>query len=101
MVVRGNLGDRVELRRKRRQPLRYTASILIDERGSTRSCSIFDISHTGARLLIDDEGELPDKFILLLNRNGEARRICRLVWRDGKSVGVAFQRLSDEDRRGI
>lgn len=49
-----------------------------------------DVSDSGARLIVDEEGELPDKFILLLNKSGEARRVCRLVWRDGKTLGVEF-----------
>jgi hypothetical protein len=89
MVDLGSFRDRVELRRKRRRELRYLAHILIDEHG-VRSCAISDISDSGARLIVDEEGELPDKFILLLNKSGGARRVCRLVWRDGKTVGVEF-----------
>lgn len=90
---------RAELRRKRRQPFRYSANILIDQNSNTRSCSISDISDSGARLLIDDEGDLPDQFSLLLNTSGQVRRVCRVVWRDGKALGVKFLRSPDQDQR--
>jgi hypothetical protein len=90
VVVVGKFRDQAELRRRRRQPLRYRASVLVDQNGTTRPCSISDISESGARLLVELDGELPEKFILLLNANGDVRRICRLVWRDGNVLGVSF-----------
>jgi hypothetical protein len=79
--------------------MRYLANILIDQHGSTRPCSILDISDSGARLSIDEEVELPDQFILLLNNSGDARRVCRLVWRDGKTSGVRFLRSPEQNRK--
>ena len=49
-----------------------------------------DVSHTGARLVLEDDDELPDSFLLLLTRNGGTRRQCRVSWRAGMTVGVAF-----------
>jgi hypothetical protein len=49
-----------------------------------------DVSHTGARLVLEDDDELPDSFLLLLTRNGGTRRQCRVIWRAGMTVGVAF-----------
>ena len=40
--------------------------------------------------MLQAECELPERFILLLTPSGEARRHCRLVWRNGLSAGVAF-----------
>ncbi len=45
---------------------------------------------TGARIVLETECELPERFILLLTRSGEARRHCRLVWRNGLAAGVEF-----------
>jgi hypothetical protein len=100
-MIGGTVGiqDQAELRRKRRQPLRYLADIVIDQRGSTCSCSILDISDSGARLSIDEEVELPDRFILLLNKSGDARRVCHLVWREGKNLGVRFVRSPEQNRK--
>ena len=54
------------------------------------SCAIADISESGARLALEHDGELPDTFVLLLTASGGPRRHCRVVWRDGLTVGVKF-----------
>lgn len=51
---------------------------------------IYDISDTGARLTVADEQQIPDNFILLLSRDGGARRICKTAWRSGFNVGIKF-----------
>jgi hypothetical protein len=90
MVVVGNFRNQAELRRKPRRNFHYNASVLLDGTSPPRPCAIADISETGARIMLERECELPERFILLLTRSGEARRHCRLVWRDGLSAGVEF-----------
>jgi hypothetical protein len=90
MVVVGNFRNRAELRRKPRRQFHYNASVLLDATSSPRPCAISDISETGARIVLEAECELPERFILLLTRSGEARRHCRLVWRNGLAAGVEF-----------
>lgn len=88
-VITGNYRNRAELRKKPRRQFHYTAKIIADG-AKPRPCTISDISHTGARLMLENDDPLPDRFILLLTRNGGARRRCRLVWRTGMTVGVEF-----------
>ena len=64
--------------------------VLMQEQQVSCLCYIDDISEAGAPLVLENECELPERFILLLSRKGDARRQCRLVWRDGLTVGVAF-----------
>jgi hypothetical protein len=90
MVVVGNFRNQAELRRKPRRNFHYNASVLLDGTSPPRPCAISDISETGARIMLQSECELPERFILLLTRSGEARRHCRLVWRSGLSAGVEF-----------
>jgi len=90
MVVVGNFRNQAELRRKPRRNFHYNASVLLDGTSPPRPCAISDISDTGARIMLQAECELPERFILLLTRSGEARRHCRLVWRDGLAAGVSF-----------
>ena len=90
MVVVGNFRNRAELRRKPRRNFHYNASVLLDGTSPPRPCAISDISETGARIMLESECELPERFILLLTPSGEARRHCRLVWRNGLSAGVEF-----------
>jgi len=89
MVISGNCRNRAELRKRPRRQFQYTAKIVLDD-SEPRTCTISDISHTGARLVLENDQPLPDRFILLLTRSGGARRRCRVVWRTGVCVGVEF-----------
>lgn len=91
MVVVGNFRTRAELRKKPRRQFHYDAKILKDKDSSPIACAISDVSASGARLNLETDVELPETFILLLTRNGHARRHCHLIWRDGMSVGVKFR----------
>jgi hypothetical protein len=82
--------NRAEQRKRPRQPFHYAAKIMTDGAQSPRACTISDVSHIGARLVLDTDVELPDRFLLLLTANGGARRRCRVVWRAGVTVGVEF-----------
>jgi len=90
MASVGNYRARAELRKQPRRQFHYQASVLVSKNGPPIACEIADISHTGARIVLANELELPDRFILMLNANGDARRVCRVVWRDGVTIGVEF-----------
>lgn len=90
MVAVGNFRNRAELRKKPRRPFHYNAAIVTADAQRSLLCHIADISESGARIVLESECELPERFVLLLTRKGEARRRCRLVWRDGLTIGVAF-----------
>ncbi|MGH6670659.1 MAG: PilZ domain-containing protein [Xanthobacteraceae bacterium] len=80
----------IDLRRVPRRSFHYKARLLTSEKGPPRNCSIMDISQSGARIVLEEDHELPKRFLLLLGSPGAARRICRLVWRDGLTAGVEF-----------
>lgn len=90
MAAVGYRRSRAELRKKPRRQFHYQAKILTSETGPAHQCAIADISETGARLVLQADEELPKRFMLLLSPRGEPRRVCRLVWRDGVTVGVEF-----------
>jgi hypothetical protein len=90
MMMSGNNRNRPELRKKPRRQFHYSAKIVTGDTEPLLSCTISDVSHSGARLVLENDDKLPDKFTLLLSRNGEARRRCRVVWRTGLTVGVEF-----------
>jgi methyl-accepting chemotaxis protein len=89
MATASNSRKRPELRRSPRRQFNYNAAVLTEDK-KPLLCSIADISESGARIVMESDGELPERFILLLSRSGGARRFCRLVWRDGRTVGVEF-----------
>jgi len=60
------MAARSELRAKSRRHSITMPAFLIDATTSPRPCSISDISETGARIMLESECELPERFILLL-----------------------------------
>lgn len=92
MVVIGNFRSRTELRKSPRRQFHYNATIVIEGGERPYSCAIVDISDTGGRLQLEDDCELPERFHLLLTKDGKARRRCKIVWRNGLLIGVQFPR---------
>jgi hypothetical protein len=90
MVVIGNYRNHAELRKKPRRQFHYNAQIFTDKETPPVACAISDISQAGARLTLEREEKLPDTFTLLLTANGGARRHCRVIWREGVTIGVQF-----------
>jgi hypothetical protein len=90
MVAVGNNRNHTELRKKPRRQFHYNAQILTDKDSPPLACTISDISQIGARLALERDEKLSDTFVLLLTATGGARRHCRLIWREGVTVGVQF-----------
>jgi len=90
MVVTRNFQNRAELRKKPRRHFHYNARIFTAEKAPLLPCALADISESGARLTLKNDAELPQQFMLVLTKAGEARRRCRVVWRDGLTLGVEF-----------
>ena len=84
-------------RKTPRRLMRYSAWIAIAPK-KMHGCVLSDISESGARIDIDDSKIVPDRFPLFLSRNGSARRVCNVVWRKPKQLGVSFAvRLAPAD----
>ncbi|MGB6536752.1 MAG: PilZ domain-containing protein [Xanthobacteraceae bacterium] len=79
-----------ELRKSPRRQFSYRAKILTSAKARAQACAIADISDRGARIVLESDQDLPQRFVLLLSPHGGAGRICRLVWRRGLMVGVEF-----------
>lgn len=90
MVVTESYRNRAELRKKPCRHFHYSAKIVTGAKEPPRSRTISDISHSGARLVLESDDKLPDRFTLLLSSNGGTRCRCRLVWRTGQTIGVEF-----------
>jgi hypothetical protein len=76
-------------RRSARRDIRHVAVVFRGD-GTRISCTLSDISATGARLELEDPAELPDEFVLYLSSNGRARRRCKVVRRAPAHAGVMF-----------
>jgi hypothetical protein len=83
-----------EQRRKPRKPLRHT--VWVQVRGEKPTGAVMsDISDSGARLDVREPDGIPDRFIMLLSKNGQARRMCRVVWRSDRQLGVQFEKHAE------
>jgi len=82
-----------EKRRHPRRQINYAgAKIIIDKKGTALNCRLFDVSQGGARIVLENVQGVPDRFLLLLAPTGATPRVCRVIWRNGPILGVAFSR---------
>jgi hypothetical protein len=90
-------GRQRELRRARRRPKRQAAWISYDGADTLVPCVIWDLSDEGARLGPARSNALPDTFNLLMSKDGSSRRVCRVVWRKDRHIGVRFLQPNEND----
>lgn len=78
------------LPRRRNAPRRHvlkTGSIEFSD--TAIECTISNTSEAGAALEIVSPLFIPDRFTLFIQRE-QSKRACRIVWRKGRRMGVAF-----------
>jgi hypothetical protein len=66
------------------------ALLFFGQQAGVRSCTVTDITNTGAGLRTHDTALIPLTFELSFD-NFRTIRECRLIWRDGDYLGAAFQ----------
>jgi hypothetical protein len=76
---------RVAIRRK----IHKAGSIALGSRSIT--CTVHNLSAAGAALSVRHSLKLPEAFVLILEME-HRQRPCRIVWRRGDRLGVAFER---------
>ena len=69
--------------------VRVMKAAKIEYGGDKYNCTVRDISTTGAALDFSDLIRIPNEFTLILPEDG-LKLPCRVVWRGGYRVGVAF-----------
>lgn len=67
--------------------LSRTGTIFVDLKSPSTACNIVDVSSGGACLEVHGTEAIPKKFIL---NYGGVKKTCRIVWQQGRRVGVAF-----------
>lgn len=63
------------------------AKVIVGPKAPLIDCTVIDYSAGGACLQLDGQVALPPRFELV---HGVTRKRCRIVWRAGRRVGVAF-----------
>jgi PilZ domain len=90
-VAMTQLSDSPDLERRSsvRRQAEYAGSIR-RLRGRHHLCVIWDLSDTGARLVVPSTRGIPDKFVLEIERNRQERFYCCVMWRSECQIGVSF-----------
>jgi hypothetical protein len=52
-------------------------------------CQVMDVSKQGAKVVVEMPTAVPDDFELAFFQGG-SKRICKVVWRRAKVIGVKF-----------
>jgi hypothetical protein len=66
------------------------ALLFFSERAGVYSCSVRDVTNLGAGIRAQDLTAVPLDFALSFD-NFRSVRMCRLIWRQGEFLGVAFE----------
>jgi len=77
-------------KREVRKSLHQPGWIILDGGFAARRCVVQNMSATGAKITIDDPNSLPAKLRLAFARDARTGRMCEVVWRRGKTVGIRF-----------
>jgi hypothetical protein len=81
-----------EQRETVRRVVRLGATIVGADNSVLAPCLMADVSPGGARLIVQSPAALPDRFALVLSRDGGLRRECAVAWRSNNALGVEFLR---------
>ncbi len=76
-----------ENRKSVRRPVLESATIEFDR--SAFSCAVRNLSEAGAALDVPSSAGIPDEFQLVIQAI-QVTRNCRVIWRQEKRIGVAF-----------
>ena len=69
---------------------RVLKAATIEFGGGAIDCMVRNMSDAGAMLDLATAAEIPELFTLTVRADGH-RTLCRLVWRNTKRIGVAFE----------
>jgi hypothetical protein len=76
-------------RRAPRRRVLKSAIVAFNQRHSTLSCAVRDLSDAGALLRLSEAAHVPQKFELIVELDG-LEADCEVVWRRGRDLGVRF-----------
>jgi hypothetical protein len=69
---------------------RHSSAWIVLAGSADQECQILDISKNGAKVITDMPSHVPSRFELAFTQGGAKRRLCEVIWRRGKMIGVQF-----------
>ena len=73
-----------------RPKVRSVSAWIVTAGRADRECQVLDISPVGAKVVIEASASVPERFELAFFQSVDQRRVCEVVWRTGKVLGVRF-----------
>jgi hypothetical protein len=73
-----------------RTRIHRSALLFFHEKSGVRPCTVRDVTNLGARIAVQDLTIAPLDFLLSFDHFRTART-CRMIWRHGDLLGVAFK----------
>lgn len=80
----------IDRRSEPRQPTHLRGLARYGASSHEKPCSVSDLSTRGAGLNFASTFGIPNQFSLLIDGEKQARH-CRVVWSDGRRLGVQFE----------
>jgi hypothetical protein len=80
----------IENRKSIRRVIGLNAALFDEQQSMLGTCTIRDMSGHGAMLKLSAATSVPDEFILVLSRDGNVRRRCRIVRRTESEIAAQF-----------
>ena len=88
----------LRMRQRNRNQVDRVAWISVGDGRPLRNCMLIDISDSGAKVELEDAGDIPGIFSLWRSRHGHPRYSRRIVWSLKNEIGVQFS-LDDVSMR--
>jgi hypothetical protein len=73
-----------------RTKIHRDAKLFFNEKSGVHRCKVRDVTNVGAGIAAQDLKIVPLDFLLSFD-NFRTARMCRLIWRDGDLLGIAFK----------
>jgi len=70
--------------------VRPISAWLVTSGRANQECQVLDISPKGAKVVVQAGSAIPDRFELDFFQDIDKRRMCEVIWRRGKVLGVKF-----------
>lgn len=73
-----------------RKSVQQAAWLILDGSFAARSCTVIDLSDTGAKIMARELVAIGTRLRLAFSRDVRTGRPCEVVWQRGKTFGVKF-----------
>ena len=70
--------------------VRHSSAWIVRLGRDDQECQVVDVSAKGAKVIAAIPSLVPSRFELVMAQGDSKRRVCDVIWRRGKMVGILF-----------